>query len=793
MKINIHSITFKTLAHLIIFSILFILFITLSSKEIFSNAYLGLEKDKISIIENNISPSIALNISYDFFQAVEEIAQTTLQNPNVLLLEIELHNNKKKLSYSKHKYTIGEYLEKKEIISTINLKDPATQTDIATLTLVYSNSSYKNYMKKFYNLFFWGILGFSLSLILLAYLLFNSLKNLRVLAKSLKDFDPHNPKELHIPNKYKDEIASITTSANSMVHKLIQFLEDSEELNLKLTQNQAHLKDAQRIAHVGSWEYNIDNKKLSLSDEVYRILGIKRDSNMNWDIFLSLISKKDREFVLRVINNAIINGSYFDLKYEVITKLKTINVHTRGKVRKKVDGQSKITAVSMDISSEIQNKQMIEKLAYYDSLTNLPNRTLLKDRANKALQNAQRYNTKLAVIFLDLDHFKLINDTLGHSMGDKLLIYVSQLLKKQIRESDTLARIGGDEFVILLPLINAVSDVENIANKILNVFKGKHIIDSHQLYITTSIGIAVYPDSSSNMDELITNADTAMYDAKQDGRNNYKIYLKSMGNHISTQMRIEQDLKDAIKNRNGLEVFYQVKIDAYTNKISGAEALIRWNHPELGLIFPDDFIPIAESTGMILDMGNWIIEQSISQLKEWNQMGYSDLKIAINLSPRQFQDNDLVPFIYKMIEKYKISPHLLEFEITETMSMSNMESTMRVLNELKNIGVGIAIDDFGTGYSSLAYLKKFPINTLKIDKSFVMDMIGDEGDKVIVQTIISMAHSLGFKTVAEGVESETHVQILKNMDCDQLQGYNYSKAIPKEKFTQFLQNYSPNK
>jgi len=793
MKININSITFKTISHLVIFSILFILFITISSKEIFSSAYLNLEKEKVSIIEKNIAPQLALNISYGFTTAIDEIIETTLENPNVLLIKIKIINSNEDLIYTHNKFTMKNYIDSNEIISSSKLIDPATSKNIGKLTLVYSNDEYEQYMQKFYNLFFLAILAFTLSTIILAYLLFKSLNNLRILDLSLKNFNPSSPKKFNLKYKNKDEISSITDSANNMVENIMNFLEVSKELNIKLTQNQSHLKDAQRIAHVGSWEYNITDDILTLSDEVYRTFGIKRNTKINWNLFKSFISEKDIEYIDSVLDSAIKNGSSFDIKYEVVTNNKVINIHTRGKVRKKADGSAKMTAVSMDISQETKNKKIIEKLAYYDSLTNLPNRSLLKDRVHKALQNAQRYKNKIAIIFLDLDHFKLINDTLGHSIGDKLLIYISKLLKQQLRESDTLSRIGGDEFVILLPNINLISDVERLANKILSAFKGQHIIDKHQLYITTSIGISIYPDSSNDMDELITNADTAMYDAKQDGRNNYKIYSKSMGNHISSQMSIEQDLKDAVNNKTGLEVFYQPKIDTNTNTISGAEALIRWNHPTKGLIFPDDFIHVAESTGIILDMGNWIIEESISQIKEWNNLGFIDIKIAINLSPRQFQDKNLVPFIFSMISKYDINPKQLEFEITETMSMSNISATLRVLNELKKIGVSIAIDDFGTGYSSLSYLKRFPINTLKIDKSFVMDMIEDDGDKVIVQTIISMAHSLGFTTVAEGVESDKHVKTLKDMKCDELQGYNFSKAIPKDEFTQFLQNYSSTK
>ncbi|MEA2098791.1 MAG: bifunctional diguanylate cyclase/phosphodiesterase, partial [Campylobacterota bacterium] len=791
MKINIHSITFKTLSHLIIFSTIFIIFISFSAKYVFSEAYMNLEKDKISIITKNITPSIALNVSFGFTQAINEIANEALENENVLLLRIRSSQCDTDLLYTKHNQTIEEYIENDELVTITKLTDPITSKTIGDLTLVYSNDDYEKYMKTFYKLFFWGIFAFSISIIVLAYLLFKSLKNLTHLAYYLKNFNPKEPEKFELSTSLNDEVSSITISANIMIDNLIKYLNYSNELTNKLSQNQIHLKDAQRIANVGSWEYDVSNNILILSDEIYRIYGIKKNTTLNWEIFNSLITKEYHEYVNSVFDNAIKNGSIFDIKYEITINNKIINIHTRGKVRKKVNGSVKVTAVSMDISEETRNKKIIDKLAYYDALTELPNRSLLKDRTLKALQNASRNtNNKVALIFLDLDHFKLINDTLGHGTGDKLLVYVSKLLQEQVRESDTVARIGGDEFIVLLPNIKSTIDVENIAKKILKAFQGQHDIDKHQLYITTSIGASIYPDNSLNMDELITNADTAMYDAKQDGRNRFKIYAKSMGNYISTQMSIEQDLKNAINNKTELEIYYQVKINTNTNLISGAEALIRWNHPTKGLIFPDDFINIAESTGIILEMGDWIIEQTISQINEWNKLGFAGLKIAINLSPRQFQNSDLVPFIHRMMKKYNLNPAQLEFEITETMSMSNMDATMRVLDELKDIGVSIAIDDFGTGYSSLSYLKKFPVNTLKIDKSFVMDMIEDEGDRIIVQTIISMAHSLGFTTVAEGVETLEHVKLLKNMDCNELQGYHFSKAIPKDEFTQFLQNYS---
>ena len=793
MKINTNSILFKAMSIILISFSIITLFLILSAKYTFQEGYTSVIKEKISIIQTSISPSIALNISYGFEKAINEIAEETLNNPDVLFLNIESPQLKNKLTYSENNKTILDFQNSKEFISTSDLLDPVTLKKIGNIILVYSNDAYENYMRSFYIWLSVGIFLLMLSTSILLLYFYNSLKPLSILEDSLKKFNPNKPKHLIINNNSKNEISSIMKSTNIMIDNIIKYISYSKQLNKDLSEQQKHLKDAQRIAHVGSFEYNLLTKELTLSDEMYRMLMIKKANTISWDDFLEFIEQKDKSYVRGVLDDAIENGSTFNLKYTLdLDNGKYIDIHTIGKVRKKSDGSSKITSVSRDITKDIKNKKIIEKLAYYDALTNLPNRSLLKNRLHKALQNASREKEKVALIFLDLDHFKLINDTLGHSVGDKLLIYVSKVLKQQLREADTLARLGGDEFVALLPDIKNTKNIQYITNKLLDSLKGKHDIDSHQLYITTSIGISIYPDDSKDMEELITNADTAMYDAKKDGRNNYKFYSKNMGNHIFKQMMIEQDLRVAIENQNELEIYYQPKIDTKGDFISGAEALIRWNHPTKGLLFPDSFIEVAESTGIILDMGNWIISQTIFQIKEWNKLGLNKLKIAINLSPRQFQDKDLVFLISSLIQKYQINPTQLELEVTETMSMTNIESTLRILHELKELGVSIAIDDFGTGYSSLSYLKKFPVNILKIDKSFVMDMSQNNEDKIIVETIISMAHTLGFKTVAEGVETKEHVKLLKEMGCDQLQGYHYSRPIPKDAFTKFLENYNHN-
>ena len=790
MKINFDSIALRTILQIVLFSLAFTLFVVFVVKNLFTDSYMDLEKDKVVLISKQIAPSLSLNLSYGFDDAMQEIAHTALHNKNILLIQIENYETKKIYKFSNKNRTMKDYKRSKELIHTQELKDPATLAVIGTLTIVYSKNTYEKYMSSFNHWFLSGIFAFLLSLLLLSYFLFKSLKKLSTLDEELKNFDPHNPKLIENISHKNDEISSITRSANIMITNIIAYFHELSEVASQLLISQAHLKDAQRMAKVGSLEYDIASDSLVLSDEYYRILGINLHTQFSWADFLSLIAKDDYKRVTKVFNDAIANGSQFDMTYKLaLEDNKTIYIETRGKVRSKKNGFHKLTAVSMDISQDVQNKQIIEKLAYFDALTGLANRTLLKDRMQKAMQIAKRNQEKLAIIFLDLDHFKLINDTLGHGVGDEVLIHISNLLQGQLRSSDTLARLGGDEFIILLPSIKSNADIENLANKIKNTLDFKHRIGTHELYITSSIGVAIFPQDGRDCDTLIRNADTAMYEAKSSGRNRYKMYSQKMGNFVDKQLNLEQDLAEAVKSKEQIEVYYQVKVDALSKRIIGAEALVRWNHPKDGLIFPDAFIYMAESTGLMIELGKIVTQQSLEMVKRLNDMGIFDFKMAINLSARQFQDDALIPFIEETLLAQNVDPSQVEFEITESLSMANMNNTLRILNELRDIGVSIAIDDFGTGHSSLAYLKKFPINTLKIDKSFVNDIVEDEDDRIIAQTIISMAHSLGFKTVAEGVETAEHVAMLQNMECDILQGYFYSKAITKDAFLKYVKEY----
>jgi len=791
MKTVFTSLTFKTLGLLFVSSSIFILFILFIAKDSFSDGYLYLVKEEIDSIEKKLHKEVSTSLKERSYDKLEDIAESFLLHKKILLIKINSALIDKPIVVYKKEKSIKKLQDANHFTSINDVYEKDSSNKLATATLIYSNDSYKIYMQNFYRYFIGGVFAFGLATFFLGFLLYNSLKKLRLLASSLEKFNPYDTDAKIVNICANDEIGTISKSATTMVNKLKSYIQSTKELTQTIKQKEAHLKEAQRIAKVGSWEYNVVQKELTLSDEVYRILGVKFGTTISWSDFLAYISKEDSQRVLETLEESIKVGSKFNIKYALNLQNKNeIFVQTKGKVRKKQGGHVRITAVTMDITNDIKNKQTIERLAYYDSLTGLANRALLQDRMQKAIQYAKRQKTSLAVMFLDLDHFKLINDTLGHSVGDELLIHVAKILQIHLRESDTLSRLGGDEFIILLPSISSQKDAHIIAQKVQNTLQSKLDIGKHQLYITSSMGMALYPEHGESADELIRNADTAMYEAKNSGRNSYAIYSKSMGNFVDKQLNLEQDLTQAVKNKEQIEVYYQVKINAKEGYISGAEALVRWVHPTKGIIMPDDFIHIAESTGLMVELGNIVIEESIAKLQELNSLGLSGLKIAINLSARQFQDPRLISFVATMIERYKVNPAKIEFEITETLSMININNTLRILNELKKTGVSIAIDDFGTGHSSLSYLKKFPINNLKIDKTFVLDIIDDADDKAIVHAIISMAHSLGFTTVAEGVETKEHADLLKEMGCDELQGFYFSKPLANKELTSFMQNFA---
>ncbi len=445
---------------------------------------------------------------------------------------------------------------------------------------------------------------------------------------------------------------------------------------------------------------------------------------------------------------------------------------------------NQMTEALLDASKRRELEETIRHQAYHDALTDLPNRALFKDRLTVALAQANRSRQMFAVMFLDLDRFKAVNDTAGHAQGDRLLKIVAGQLKGLIREDDSLARVGGDEFTVLLG-ITRIEDAITVAERILKSFQEPRALGGHEFRITASIGITLYPGDRGDAETLLRNADIAMYRAKEEGRNNYQIYTPAMNTLLLERLAVESDLRHALE-REEFVIYYQPQVDMESGGITGLEALIRWEHPRRGLVPPLEFIPLAEETGLIAPIGEWVLRTACRQNRAWQDAGLPPVRIAVNLSGRQFEQPGLVQTVAQVLAESGLAPRYLELEITESTAMRNVDYTARMLRELKGMGVRIAIDDFGTGYSSLGYLKRFPVDMLKIDQSFVRDLPDDENDAALAAGIIAMAHELKLEVIAEGVETEEQLAFLQRQRCDEMQGYLFSKPVPSDELERML-------
>jgi len=433
-----------------------------------------------------------------------------------------------------------------------------------------------------------------------------------------------------------------------------------------------------------------------------------------------------------------------------------------------------------------RKQESLYRLAHYDVLTGLPNRLLFFDRLQQALSQASRHGTLLGVMLLDLDRFKAINDSFGHTAGDALLQSVSRRISACIRDGDTVARLGGDEFTLLLQDIRQAHHAALVAQKIIEALQQPFLFNGYEVVVNTSIGIALYPHCQ-DAETLIKHADTAMYKAKEEGGNGYRFYTDEMSNADMRRLSLEAQLRKAIE-RDELVLHYQPQAEIVSGRLLGAEALLRWQHPEHGLIPPGEFIPLAEETGLIVPIGEWVLHAACAQNRAWQHAGLAPLRVAVNVSWRQFQRLDLLETIYKILEDTGLDSRYLEIELTEGVLMQDTVAALQTLHTLNAMGVLISIDDFGTGYSSLSYLKRFPIDMLKIDRSFVQDITTDPDDTAIVQAVIAMSHSLGIKVIAEGVETREQLDFLRRHQCDAVQGYCLSRPLPAEAFAQFLRD-----
>jgi diguanylate cyclase (GGDEF)-like protein/PAS domain S-box-containing protein len=535
----------------------------------------------------------------------------------------------------------------------------------------------------------------------------------------------------------------------------------------------------------GVFRSTLDGRMLDCNDAFARILGYaSREEALAHPVTDFYPTPEDRNAVIRRLQEMSALTNYeSSLRRADGT---TVWILENGNLVPGPDGElTVIEGTVIDITERKLAEEQVKRLAFHDALTGLPNRLLFHDRLSMSIAQAARLPQRLAVLFLDIDRFKVINDSLGHSTGDELLRGVAERLRACVREVDTVARLGGDEFTVLIAGLAADEDALKVAHKILETVRLPFQLDERELFVTTSVGIALYPADGLDAETLVRNADTAMYRAKDQGRDHCQLYTPAMNSRALERLSLESRLRQALQNEE-LTVFYQPVVDLSTGAVRGAEALLRWHHPQLGLLPPGEFIPLAEASGLIIGVGEWVLRRACAQMRRWHDLGFPGLAVAVNLSTRQFQQADLVSQVNRALRDSGLDSGALDLEITETNAMQNAEASVVTLGGLKALGIRISLDDFGTGYSSLSYLKRFPIDTIKLDQSFVRDVTSDPDDAAIASAVIAMAHSLELSVVAEGVETEEQLAFLRSQGCDRMQGHLLSPALPAEAFERFL-------
>ncbi len=582
----------------------------------------------------------------------------------------------------------------------------------------------------------------------------------------------------------------------------IQALLQSSSVQNELLDNRGVLDEVQKVAHVGSWQWNRDQGIVECSRELANILGVSSiGEKPDWTWFLDRIVQEDRDLVAEVMEQSFEDGEGFDIEYRILRGDGAVRiVQNRGEVATTRGGIiQKINGTMLDVTSRRSADKTIRELAFYDRLTGLPNRHLSRDRLELAIREAERNEGIVGLLFFDVDQFKRINGSMSPAAGDSLLEEVARRLQHSIRGGDSVAhpvseqrttgvsRLGGDEFTILLRDIAAPEDTAGVAKRILHSLELPFCIEGREIFITASIGVACYPFDADCADSLMERAIAAHSFAKGHGGSNYKFFDPSMDSVASRSLLLESGLHRALAN-DEFFLCFQPKVLSESGKICGMEALIRWKHPELGLVSPVEFIGVAEDAGLISDIGEWVLRTACRFNRELQDAGMPHIPVAVNVSSRQFRDPGLDQLILEILEESKLRPECLELEITESTMLSEPEAATNVLTRLRAAGVRVALDDFGTGYSSLGYVKDFPLDTIKIDRSFVAEMHVKSQDSAIVRAIVAMAHSLGMRVVAEGVEEQAHVSLASEFGCDELQGFFFSPPVQAEEFSTLLKH-----
>lgn len=567
-----------------------------------------------------------------------------------------------------------------------------------------------------------------------------------------------------------------------------------------LASNEFRLANAQRIGGIGDWDQDLVGGKMTRSEEVYRIFGRQPGDlpSMN-AIPLEIVHSEDRQLVGEFINAAHQRGEDFNVDFRIVLPDgNTRYVHSQGEVLQDASGKViKLAGTIQDVSARKLAEKQIEYLALHDGLTGLPNPRFLKEEIDNAIAESVRTDSKLATLFLDLDRFKNVNDSLGHGIGDLLLKEVAERITHCLRKGDAIsrepeasqenlvARLGGDEFTILLTTLRHAEDAARVAQRVLDALALPFRIEGYEIFTSASIGIAVFPDDGGDVETLLKNADIAMYTAKEEGRKNYKFFTEAMNNAASAELALESDLHIALR-RNEFTLHYQPQIDVASSKIVGVEALIRWQHPRRGFVPPLAFIPLAEERGLVIPITEWVLRSACAQASAWHRAGLGRITVAVNMASPSFRQMDLTTVVADALEKSGLEPGYLELELTESVMMHDMEAVLTMLKRLKDIGIRLSIDDFGTGYSSLSYLQRFPLDALKIDRTFVTNIDKPDGSAIAL-AIMALAKSLNLRVIAEGVETEHQAQVLREHGCEFMQGFLFGGPVPADEMTRLLQ------
>ena len=557
--------------------------------------------------------------------------------------------------------------------------------------------------------------------------------------------------------------------------------------DIKDTQEQYDLI-AKAFENTSDGVFILDNNfNYQAANKAYeKITGFSAEDRIDRQFSISSANTLQKEILQQIRQSLILDGSWQGELDDTRSSGELYTIELKfDAVKDRLDETTHYVGVFSDITFRKKAEEDLRRMANYDQLTGLPNRSLFQERLKHAIALSERLNKQLILLFIDLDNFKVVNDSLGHSIGDKLLSKAAERISACVRGNDTVARLGGDEYTILLEQVENELVGTKVADKILEALSRPFRIQGHELVIGCSIGIATYPDDGTDVESLLRNADTAMYSAKYKDKNNYQFFTESMNKKANRRLEMEHELRKAIQSRE-IEVFYQPKVSISTGEIIGCEALARWHHPEFGHVSPVDFIPLAEETGLIYSLGEHVLSISCYAAQRWIEKFKFKGRIAVNLSAMQFRQTDLLDIVKNVLAKTKLNGSSLELEITEGMLVQNQEQTIETMNSLCDMNIHLSIDDFGTGYASLAQLKKFPINILKIDKSFIDDITLSDRDANLVKAILSLSSNLQIATVAEGVETFEQLDLLGSMGCDVIQGYVYSKAISAEDYATLL-------